>query len=140
MAGIPADEVSFARAEPELASRVGDLRRSSLLTFRPRSRATSRRNPLGVSVQGAVYGIVMAKISEHTNDDPYGWESYAILLPWVSHGTGLKRKRKVLGLGNSRVAMRRGTRGNDCPSVCDAPLWPDGFKGEGGAIILGRGR
>lgn len=34
-----------------------------------------------------MYGIVTAKVSNQDEEDPYGWKSYAILLPWVSHCT-----------------------------------------------------
>ena len=34
--------------------------------------------------QGAVYGIVAAKLSSQSVDNPYGFQAHAILLPWVS--------------------------------------------------------
>lgn len=35
--------------------------------------------------QGATYSIVMAKVSNVPEDEPFHWKSYLVLLPWVSH-------------------------------------------------------
>ena len=34
--------------------------------------------------QGAVYGILAAKLSDQPEDEPFSFQAHAILLPWVS--------------------------------------------------------
>lgn len=34
--------------------------------------------------QGAVYGILAAKLTNQPEDEPYSFQAHAVLLPWVS--------------------------------------------------------
>lgn len=36
-----------------------------------------------VIFQGATYSIVMARVSETPEDQPFHWKTYAVVLPWV---------------------------------------------------------
>ncbi|CAM9216113.1 unnamed protein product [Ascophyllum nodosum] len=45
--------------------------------------ATILRRLIG-TVLGAVYGIVTVKLSKPSDDNPYGYQAYAIVLPWVA--------------------------------------------------------
>lgn len=52
--------------------------------------------------QGAVYGILAAKISDQSEDDPYSFQAYLIILPWVS-----KRDKLTVSWRYSKLLDRR---------------------------------
>ena len=38
-----------------------------------------------LTLQGAVYGIIAARLSDQSVDEPYSYQAYAIILPWASN-------------------------------------------------------
>lgn len=48
-------------------------------------------------LQGAVYGILAAKLSGAPADNPYSWQAYATLLPWVSRPRSIREITRFRG-------------------------------------------